>query len=32
MGDYLNMVNNDKPANGVNPNENYAREVAASLF
>ncbi len=27
MGDYLNMVNNDKPANGVNPNENYAREV-----
>jgi hypothetical protein len=32
MGDYLNMVNNDKPANGVNPNENYAPEVAASLF
>ena len=27
MGDYLNMVNNDKPANGVNPNENYAREL-----
>ncbi len=27
MGDYLNMVNNDKPANGVDPNENYAREV-----
>jgi uncharacterized protein (DUF1800 family) len=27
MGDYLNMINNDKPANGVNPNENYAREV-----
>jgi uncharacterized protein (DUF1800 family) len=27
MGDYLNMVNNDKPANGINPNENYAREV-----
>jgi uncharacterized protein (DUF1800 family) len=26
MGDYLNMVNNDKPAKGVNPNENYARE------
>jgi uncharacterized protein (DUF1800 family) len=26
MGDYLNMVNNDKPANGVSPNENYARE------
>ena len=25
MGDYLNMVNNDKPANGVEPNENYAR-------
>jgi len=27
MGDYLNMVNNDKPANGVSPNENYAREI-----
>jgi uncharacterized protein (DUF1800 family) len=27
MGDYLNMVNNDKPASGVNPNENYAREL-----
>jgi len=27
MGDYLNMVNNDKPAVGVNPNENYAREL-----
>jgi len=27
MGDYLNMVNNDKPAAGVNPNENYAREL-----
>ena len=27
MGDYLNMVNNDKPANGINPNENYAREL-----
>jgi uncharacterized protein (DUF1800 family) len=27
MGDYLNMVNNDKPADGVSPNENYAREV-----
>ena len=27
MGDYLNMVNNDKPADGVNPNENYAREL-----
>jgi hypothetical protein len=26
MGDYLNMVNNDKPS-GVNPNENYAREL-----
>jgi hypothetical protein len=25
MGDYLNMVNNDKPANGVNPNELRAR-------
>jgi uncharacterized protein (DUF1800 family) len=27
MGAYLNMVNNDKPANGVAPNENYAREL-----
>jgi uncharacterized protein (DUF1800 family) len=27
MGDYLNMVNNDKPSNGVSPNENYAREI-----
>ena len=27
MGDYLNMVNNDKPKPGVNPNENYAREL-----
>ena len=27
MGDYLNMVNNDKPAQGRNPNENYAREL-----
>jgi uncharacterized protein (DUF1800 family) len=27
MGDYLNMVNNDKPATGVSPNENYAREI-----
>ncbi len=27
MGDYLNMVNNDKPAGEVNPNENYAREL-----
>jgi len=27
MGDYLNMVNNDKPVLGVNPNENYAREL-----
>lgn len=29
MGDYLNMVNNDKPnaANGTSPNENYAREL-----
>lgn len=27
MGDYLNMVNNDKPAAGRNPNENYAREL-----
>ena len=27
MGDYLNMVNNDKPVGQVNPNENYAREL-----
>ena len=27
MGEYLNMVNNDKPVLGVNPNENYAREL-----
>ena len=29
MGDYLDMVNNDKPnpARGLEPNENYAREV-----
>jgi uncharacterized protein (DUF1800 family) len=27
MGNYLDMVNNDKPGNGVDPNENYAREV-----
>ena len=27
MGGYLNMVNNDKPVSGVNPNENYAREL-----
>ena len=27
MGDYLNTVNNDKPSPGVNPNENYAREL-----
>ena len=27
MGDYLNMVNNDKPAGAVSPNENYAREL-----
>ncbi len=27
MGHYLNMVNNDKPVQGVNPNENYAREL-----
>jgi uncharacterized protein (DUF1800 family) len=26
MGEYLNMVNNDKPSNGISPNENYARE------
>jgi uncharacterized protein (DUF1800 family) len=27
MGDYLDMVNNDKPTGGVEPNENYAREL-----
>jgi uncharacterized protein (DUF1800 family) len=27
MGDYLNMVNNDKATGSVQPNENYAREV-----
>ena len=27
MGNYLDMVNNDKPDNGVQPNENYAREI-----
>ena len=29
MGDYLNMLGNDKedPASGQNPNENYAREI-----
>lgn len=27
MGVYLDMVNNDKPATGANPNENYAREL-----
>ena len=27
MGDYLNMVNNDKPVGEVEPNENYAREL-----
>ena len=27
MGDYLNMVNNDKPSATVQPNENYAREM-----
>lgn len=27
MGDYLNMVNNDKPSGSVEPNENYAREL-----
>jgi uncharacterized protein (DUF1800 family) len=29
MGDYLDMVNNNKanPATGTNPNENYAREI-----
>jgi len=27
MGDYLDMVNNDKPAPGQHANENYAREL-----
>ncbi len=27
MGDYLNMVNNNKAVGSVQPNENYAREV-----
>jgi uncharacterized protein (DUF1800 family) len=27
MGDYLNMVNNNKATTSVSPNENYAREV-----
>ena len=27
MGQYLNMVNNDKPVVGSNPNENYGREL-----
>ena len=27
MGIYLDMVNNDKPANGADANENYAREL-----
>jgi uncharacterized protein (DUF1800 family) len=27
MGEYLNMVNNDKPTKSVQPNENYAREL-----
>jgi uncharacterized protein (DUF1800 family) len=29
MGVYLNMLGNDRgdPANGINPNENYAREI-----
>jgi len=27
MGRYLDMVNNDKPANGAHANENYAREL-----
>ena len=27
MGDYLDMVNNDKPSTTVQANENYAREV-----
>ena len=31
MGNYSDMVNNDKPSTGVDPNENYARE-AQQLF
>ncbi|MEO8132802.1 MAG: DUF1800 family protein [Betaproteobacteria bacterium] len=27
MGKYLDMANNNKPAGGVQPNENYAREI-----
>ena len=27
MGRYLDMANNNKPVNGVQPNENYAREI-----
>jgi len=27
MGEYLDMVNNKKAANGIEPNENFAREV-----
>jgi len=27
MGEFLNMVNNDKPSSSVQPNENYAREL-----
>ncbi len=27
MGNYLDMVNNDKPAPGQHANENYAREI-----
>ena len=27
MGNYLNMVNNDRRSGGASPNENYAREV-----
>src|SRR4029453_12267663 len=27
MGRYLDMVNNDKPGTGSEPNENYAREI-----
>lgn len=27
MGDYLDMVNNNKPAGTVTPNENYGREI-----
>ncbi len=32
MGDYLDMADNDKPAAGVSPNENYATRGDAALL